>query len=97
MTEINNKKRKIDDNQIKKNDLSYHSFVKSTNKKKEILPVSPNNYLNNVKQLEKNIVEEEKEKENANSNSSNSMEISHDIESNKKDVIIGIKSCILYL
>jgi len=63
MTEFN-KKRKIDDNnQINKDEKNYHPFVRST-KKRDVLPVSPNNYLNNVKQFKKYIKEEEeKEKE----------------------------------
>lgn len=68
MTEINNKKRKIDDNQEKKDNTNYHPFVRS-NKKREALPVSPNNYLINVKQLKKYMEEEEIKKENDSSSS----------------------------
>ncbi|ORX44885.1 MAD-domain-containing protein [Piromyces finnis] len=61
----NNKKRKLDENQDKVN-LNYHPFVRST-KKRDVLLVSPNNYLNNVKHLKQYEKEEEEKKENSSS------------------------------
>jgi len=102
MTEINNnKKRKIDDsNQSKKDDSNYHPFVRS-NKKKEVLSVSPNNYLSNIKQIKQYAKEEKKENIISNESSANSkqeVQIQNEIKEhetfisplllNKKSIII---------
>jgi len=73
MTEIiNNKKRKIDDgNKDKKVESNYHPFVRSF-KKKDVLPVSPNNYLINVKQLKQYTKDEKNENTVHNENTTNS-------------------------
>ena len=81
----NNKKRRLDDNQDKKDDLNYHPFVRST-KKRDVLPISPNNYLNNIKHLKQYQKEEEEKKENiVQSNSTDNVQPKASISDEVKD------------